>query len=403
MAFEFRADPPAVPDRATHWPLDPDVAFLNHGSFGACPGPVLAAQQRWRDRMEREPVRFLSRELPGLLAEARRALGAFVGADPDDLAFLPNATSGVNAVLRSLALGPGEEVLVTSHGYNACVNAARYAAERSGARVVVAAVPFPIDSPEHAVDAVLAATTPRTRLAVVDHVTSPTGLIFPIERLVVALAARGIDTCVDGAHAPGMLPLDLTALGAAYYSGNCHKWLCAPKGAAFLHVRRDRQLGVRPLVISHGANAVLDGQSRFRAEFDWMGTDDPSPYLAVPDALRFLEALVPGGWPALMAGNRAMALAARDVLARALGVGPPAPDAMIGALAALPLPPGAAPAGARRDPLQAVLMERFGIEVPVMLWPTAPARLIRVSAQIYNRPDQYERLADALTSALGPS
>ncbi|MBI3825068.1 MAG: aminotransferase class V-fold PLP-dependent enzyme [Candidatus Rokubacteria bacterium] len=394
------AFPADLPHAVAHWPLDPAVAFLNHGSFGACPRPVLAAQQRWRDRMEQEPVRFLSRELPGLLAQARRALGAFIGAEADDLAFLPNATSGVNTVLRSLGLAPGDEILVSDHGYNACINAARHAAGRAGARVVVAQVPFPLEAPERVVEAVLDHVTPATRLAVLDHVTSPTGLVFPIDGLVRALATRGIDTLVDGAHAPGMLPLDLAALGAAYYTGNCHKWLCAPKGAAFLHVRRDRQAGIRPLVISHGANAVLDGQSRFRAEFDWTGTDDPSAYLVVPDALRFLETLLPGGWPALMARNRAAALAARDLLAGTLGIEAPAPDTMIGALASVPLPPGEARPGTRRDTLQSALMDGFGVEVPVMLWPQAPARLLRVSCQIYNRREQYDRLAGALRSVL---
>jgi isopenicillin-N epimerase len=390
-------------DLAAHWPLDPAVTFLNHGSFGACPRVVLEAQRRLQEELEAEPVRFLSRELEARLDAARAALAAFVGADADDLAFVPNATAGANTVLRSLAFAPGDEILVTDHGYNACRNAVEAVAGRSGARAVVATVPFPIEKPDRVVEAVLARVTPRTRLALLDHVTSPTGIIFPIARLVAELAARGVDTLVDGAHAPGMVPLDVTAVGAAYYTGNGHKWLCAPKGAAFLHVRRDRQAAIRPLSISHGANSPRTDRSRFRLEFDWSGTDDPTPYLLVPVALRHLGQLLPGGWPEVMATNRALALDGRRRLAAVLSIPPPSPDEMIGSLASLPLPDGGAPPAAtspRRDPLQDALFERFRIEVPVMVWPAAPRRLVRVSAQLYNAPAHYERLAAALTTLL---
>ncbi|MFQ5829325.1 MAG: aminotransferase class V-fold PLP-dependent enzyme [Candidatus Methylomirabilia bacterium] len=390
-------------DWARLWPLDPAVTFLNHGSFGACPLAVLDAQRRFRERMEREPVRFLARELPNLLAEARSELAAFVGADADDLAFVPNATAGINAVLRSLSFEPGDELLTTDHAYNACRNALEFAAARAGARVVVASVPFPIGSTGRVVEVVMDRLTPRTRLAVLDHVTSPTGLIFPIARLVEELTGRGVDTLVDGAHAAGMLPLDIRAIGATYYAGNCHKWVCAPKGAGFLHVRRDKQPAVRPLSISHGANARVTDRSRFRLEFDWTGTDDPSPYLCVPAALRSMGGLLPGGWPELMARNRATALAGRRTLAEALGVPAPSPDEMVGSLAALPLPDGA-PDGPTwafdRDPLQDALLERFGFEVPVVSWPAAPRRLVRISAQLYNRGEQYQRLARALVELL---
>src|SRR3990167_1371429 len=281
------------------WPLERGVIFLNHGSFGACPAEVLRQQAALRDEMEAEPVRFLSRELDDRLAGARQALAAFVGADADDLAFVANATGGVNAVLRSLRFSPGDELLTTDHAYNACRNALDFAASRAGARVLVAMIPFPLAAPEEVVEAVLAHVTPRTRLALLDHITSPTGLVLPIERLVAALAGRGVEVLVDGAHAPGMVPLDLGVLGAAYYSGNCHKWLCAPKGSAFLWVRRDRQPDIRPLTISHGASATRPGRSRFRLEFDWTGTDDPTAWLTVPRAIEYLGSLLPGGWPEL--------------------------------------------------------------------------------------------------------
>ncbi|MBI4607614.1 MAG: aminotransferase class V-fold PLP-dependent enzyme [Candidatus Rokubacteria bacterium] len=391
-------------DWARLWALDRDVAFLNHGSYGACPLAVLDAQQRLRERLERQPVGFLGRELERLLDAARAELAALVGADARDLAFVPNATAGTNAVLRSLRFEPGDELLTTDHAYNACRNAIEFAAGRAGARVVVAPVPFPIDGPDRVVEAVLQHVTPRTRLAVLDHVTSPTGLIFPIARLVAELAGRGVDTLVDGAHAPGMLPLDVRAIGAAYYTGTCHKWLCAPKGAAFLYVRRDAQPAIRPLAISHGANSPRTDRPRFHLEFDWTGTDDPTPYLCVPEAVRFMGSLLPGGWPALMARNRTVALDARATLCETLGAPLPCPDAMIGSLAALPLPDGSSVPPvprAGRDPLQAALLERFSIEVPIMAWPRPPRRLIRISAQLYNSAADYQRLARALAELLG--
>ena len=387
---------------AALWPLDPAVAFLNHGSYGACPTEILRHQSALRAEMEAEPVRFLGRELEGRLDAARAALAAFVGADPDDLAFVANATGGVNAVLRSLRLEAGDELLTTDHAYAACRNTLDYVAERTGARVVVATVPFPVSTPQAVVDVVLAGVTPRTRLALVDHVTSPTGLVLPLERIVAALSARGVDTLVDSAHAPGMIPLDLDRLGAAYYSANCHKWLCTPKGSAFLWVRRDRQAGIHPLTISHGAKGERAGRTRFRLEFDWTGTQDPTAWLTVPRALEYLPGLVEGGWPALMARNRALALEARRRLCAAVGTPPACPDEMIGSLASVLLPDNPrTPTGWRvPEPLQARLFDAHGIEVPVMRWPGPPRRLVRVSCQLYNRVEQYAALADALRKEL---
>jgi isopenicillin-N epimerase len=397
---------------ARHWTLDPAITFLNHGSFGACPRAVLDVQQALRDELEAEPVRFLGRELEGRLATAREALGSFVGADPDDLAFITNATGGANAVIRSLRFQPGDEIISTDHEYNAVLNVLRYVAERDGATVLIVELPFPAISPDDVVERIMAAVTNRTRLAVMSHVTSPTALILPIERIVPALAERGIDTLVDGAHAPGMLSLNLDALGAAYYTGNLHKWVCAPKGSAFLHVRRDRQAGLRPTTISHGLNAPVGARSRFRLEFDWQGTLDPTAWLSVPAAINFVGGLVDGGWPAVMARNGKLAIHGRDVLAAALG-GPHlgSPSSMIGAMAALPLPQdgpfggvearGSSPLDS--DPLQAVLYERFGIEVPIGAWPVPavnasapPIRFMRVSAALHNDVSDMDRLVTAL-------
>ena len=394
------ASPPAWALRR-RWGLDPSLIFLNHGSFGACPLAVLDEQSRLRAEMEAEPVRFLVRELEERLDAARQALGAFVGAEPDDLAFVSNATSGVNAVLRWLPLHAGDELLTTDHAYNACRNALLAVAERSGAAVVTAKVPFPLSTPDAAAGAILAAVSPRTRLALIDHVTSPTGLVLPVERLVPELQRRGVLVFVDGAHAPGMLPLSIDALGADFYTGNCHKWMCAPKGAAFLHVRRDRQELVRPLVISHGASSPRSDRSRFRIEADWVGTTDPTPWLCVPAALQHVGSLLPGGWPEVMTRNRTLALEGRALLCEALGIASPAPDEMIGSLASVPLPPGEIePEGPLYiDALQDALWDR-DIEVPVMPWPAWPGRLLRIAPQIYNDRADVERLAEALRDLL---
>ena len=378
---------------ARHFLLDPEVVFLNHGSYGACPRVVLEKQSELRLRMEREPVLFLAREQEKLLDGARGVLGELVGADPDDLAFVKNASTGVSTVVRSLDLRPGDELLTTSHAYNACHNALR-AQERRGVKVVAAEVPFPIRSSSEVVEAVLARASPRTRIALIDHVTSPTGLIFPVAEIVRALEARGIDSVVDGAHVPGMLPLDLRALSPAYYTGNCHKWVCTPKGCAFLFVRRDRQEAILPLTISHGYNAARTDRSRFRLLFDVTGTDDPTAVLCLGDSIRFLESLLPGGFPALMRRNRALALEARALLCKTLGIEEPAPESMIGSLATIPLPDGPA------EPLQRALWEKRRIEVPVWSFPSVPRRILRVSAQAYNSIDDYAALAGALPSML---
>jgi isopenicillin-N epimerase len=390
---------------ASAWTLDPSVTFLNHGSFGATPRGVLEFQQELRARMEREPVLFLARELDDRLDEARIALADFLRADPDGLAFVPNVTAAANAVLRSLEFHPGDELLVTDQEYGACRNALEFVAGRSGAKVVVAPVPFPIDSPDRVVEALLDRVTAKTRFLLVDQVTSQTGLVFPVERIVAEMNARGIDTFVDGAHAPGMVDLDVRRIGASWYGGNCHKWLCAPKGAGFLATRADSREGIHPTSISHGwGRGEVGGRSPFRLEFDWTGTTDPTPWLSVPEAIRVVAGLVSGGWPEVRRRNRELALAGRKLLSERLGLPIPAPDSMIGSLAALPLPDGPKDAPASSlyvDPLHLALFERYRIEVPIIPWPAPPARLLRIALALYNDLDDVRRLADALEELLG--
>jgi isopenicillin-N epimerase len=306
-----------------HWTLDPNITFLNHGSFGATPRAVLERQNEYRAQLEREPVRFFvatradaRRRARGARRVHRRGLRG--------LAFVPNATAGINAVLRSLDLDKFDELLVTTQEYNACRNTLEYVANVSGAKIVVVDVPFPISSPDVVVERVLEKVTDRTRLLLIDHVVSQTALIFPVERIVGELAQRGIDTLVDGAHAPGFLPLNVREIGAAYYAGNLHKWVCAPKGAAFLYVRENRRLGLHPAVISHGLTSARRDRSRFLVEFDWTGTFDPSAWLCIPDALRFIGSLLPGGWISLVQRNHELALEARDLLCETLRIDKPA-------------------------------------------------------------------------------
>lgn len=376
------------------WLLNPDITFLNHGSFGATPIAVLEKQAEWRQRMEREPVRFLARDIDANIDEARRELARFVGAQPEDLAFVPNATAGVNAVLRSQRFEPGDELLVTTHEYNASRNVLDYVAARSGANIVVVDVPFPIASPDVVVERIVNAANTKTRLLLIDHVTSQTALIFPIETIIREMHARGIEVLIDGAHAPGMLPLEIASLGVSYYTGNLHKWVCAPKGAAFLYVREDRRARIRPTSISHGANSPRTDRSRFHLEFDWTGTIDPSAWLAVPEAIRFMGHVTEGGWPGLMRQNRSLALQARDIICSTLGIDPPAPDSMIGSMVSFPVSDGSA------DALNLDLYEKYRIEVPIMPWPKWPKRLLRISAQVYNTLADYERLATAVTAEL---
>lgn len=379
-----------------HWLLDPEVTFLNHGSFGACPIPILEAQTRFRQQLERQPLHFFVREYETLLDQARLKLANFVGADTEDLVFVPNATTGVNTVLRSLSFSESDEILTTNHEYNACRNVLEFVATRSPAKIVLAEIPFPVESSEQIIEAVIKKVSPHTKLVLIDHITSQTGLIFPVKELIQKLNNLGIDTLVDGAHAPGMLPLNLKEIKATYYTGNCHKWLCAPKGAAFLYVRRDKQSEIRPVTISHGANSTRSGRSRFLLEFDWTGTPDPSPYLCIPEAINFMGSLLSGGWEELQRKNHDLALEARKLLSEKLDVSLPCSDDMIGAMAVLPL----GEKWQKFSNLNQHLWEHYRIEVPVMPWPYPTKPLIRISAQIYNTLSEYDYLATALLDCL---
>jgi isopenicillin-N epimerase len=378
--------------------LRPDVIFLNHGSFGACPRPVFEAYQRWQRELESQPVEFLGRRFTDLMRTAREALGAYVHAAGDDLVFVPNATTGLNVVARSLPLEPGDEVLATDHEYGALDRTWRFVCRKRGARYINQPVPLPVESAEHVVEAVWAGVTPRTRVLFLSHITSPTALIFPVEKLVRRAREAGLWTVIDGAHAPGQIPLDLAALGADFCAGNCHKWLGSPKGAGFLYSRQEVQPLLEPLVASWGWNrdnlpgsSELPGRSRFIDENEWQGTRDPAAYLSVPAAIQFQAE---HDWPRVRVECHELLQEARRRIEELTGLPPICPDSpeWYAQMAAFPLPTCDA-AG-----LQRRLYDEYRVEVPLIEW--NGRQLVRVSVQGYNTPEDVEALVGALRALL---
>lgn len=366
--------------------LDPTTTFLNHGSFGLTPRSVLATQRALRDEMEAQPVQFLARAtLQPRLRAAAASLATFLGVDGRDLAFTDNATTGANAVLRSLSLGAGDEVLVTDHTYGAVRNAVRYVCARSGARVVEASVPFPCAGRDEIIAAVTPALTDRTRLAVLDAVTSGSAIVMPAAALADACRAAGARVLIDAAHAPGMVDLHLHRLHAEWVTGNAHKWLFAPKGCAFLWARTDSQAGLHPTVISHGY------EQGFTNEFDWTGTRDPTAWLSIEAALKFHAAM---GGERLRARNHVLAVEAADMLARRWHTEVGAPPELLGAMAAIRLPARFPATAEAASAVHDRLWQKDRIEVPVH--PLGGGLWVRISAQIYNEIHDFQRLATAI-------
>jgi isopenicillin-N epimerase len=370
--------------------LDPGVHFLNHGSFGARPRPVFEAYQSWQRELERQPVAFLSRRWFELLPEVVCTLASYVNAPAEDLVLIPNATFGVNTVARSMRLGSGDEVLTTTHEYGACDRTWRFLSQRSGATYVRQPIALPVDDPEAIVAQLWEGVTPRTRLIFLSHITSATALRMPVAAICVRAREEGILTLVDGAHAPGQIPVDLAALGADFYTGNCHKWLMAPPGAAFLYARPERQALLEPLVVSWGWESEWEtGWSPFQEQFSWLGTADPAAYLAIPAALAFQEE---HNWTGVRAACHQLARQAQERLATLTGLPPLYPPTFFVQMFAATLP--------ATDPrtLQAQLSQEYAVEVPITRW--EGQTLLRVSIQGYNDEQDVDALLVGLAKLL---
>ncbi len=393
--------PPSPSSLASAFLLDPEIVYLNHGSFGACPRAVLEAQSAHRERVERDAMRFYIYDLWKDIDRSRTALGGLINAAPEDLVFVSNATSGVANVIANIDLKPGDEVLVTRFEYPACINNMRRACERTGAELVVVDLPWdPIDE-DSVIDAMMGRVTDRTRLAMFSLITSATAVRMPVERLIAELSARGVETLLDAAHGPGCVPMDIEAWAPTYCTGNAHKWLCSAKGCAFLYVHKNKQDGFRPVILSNDAYDIepaigRSGRSAFNHEFDYMGTDDRTPMLVVADAIEALGGFYPGGINELMDRNRAMCLEARDLMCDALGTEPLVPDSMLGPLAVIDIPaPGMDPRVLRER-----VMDEFRIESMIVPNPGSDTPMIRVSPQVYNSTEQYRYCADAIRSII---
>jgi isopenicillin-N epimerase len=391
---------PSAEELRQEFLLDPDVVFLNHGSFGATPEPVFAAYQRWQRELERQPVEFLGRRAEGLLDEARAAMAAYVGCARDDLVFVPNATTGVNVVARSLPLEPGDEVVGTDLEYGACERAWEWFCDKRGARYEKAHVPLPLTSPDEVVEAMFAAVTPRTRAIFMSHVTSGTALRLPVEDVARRAREMGILTVVDGAHAVGQWPVDLEALGADFYASNFHKWLCAPKGSGFLYARRDQQSWVESPIVSwgwvEGRNDHFRPESQFVSRNQIQGTRDLAAFLSAPAAVTYQQQR---DWETVRERCHALAVEARERIAALAGlpniVPVKSPDGYrwFRQMAIAPLPEGI-----DGHALQRCLYDEYRVEIPVTWWSDKP--FIRFSFQGYNTRDDLEALLAALESLL---
>lgn len=373
-----------------HWHLDANCHFLNHGSFGATPRHVLAAQDAWRVQMERQPVQFMMEELPLALRTARTRLASFLGGCAEQLGFVENASNGINAVLRSIAWRAGDEIVLADHAYAAVRNTVAFLAQRFGVNVRLAKIPFPCPSSDALAHAYVDAITPRTRLAIIDHVFSPLALVTPIEALAAHCQRVGVAVLIDGAHGPGMLPLNLNALctlGVDWYVGNCHKWLCAPKGVGFVYAAPHRVTDLHPTTISNFF------QQGFPQEFDWQGTRDYSGWLAVTAALDFLEAFGVARYQAHL--HSQAQLAAKHLCAR-LQIAQPAPTECFAGMVTLPWPWQEEATPERAQYWHDRLWHQHRVEVPVLL--IGHRLWLRISAQIYNELADFEALGTALAN-----
>lgn len=384
-----------------YWGLDKNIIFLNHGSFGSCPIPVLNKQNEFRKKLESEPVRFFTREYEKLYYNSKKALADFVNCDYEDIVFVNNATTGVNTILKSYDFNAGDEILITNQIYPACKNAVNFVAKKYSLNVNEVKISLPVKDNSQIISLITNSITPKTRLALIDHITSIPGIIFPVKELTEILHSKNIDVLIDGAHAPGMVDLNIKDINPEFYTGNCHKWLCTPKGSAFLYVKKEKQDMIHPLVTSRSTNN--DSVNKFQLEFSWQGTDDVTPFLCIPTAIKFLDSLHKDGIKGLIKRNHNLAFEAGKMICNEFDLELPYPENMTGTLYGIPFFKDKQVnyfITNNRSKLQDILYYEYNIEVIVTYWDKPPDRILRIAAQAYNSIEQYKYLIKSIKKIL---
>jgi isopenicillin-N epimerase len=387
-------------DESAEFPIQPGLTQLNNGSYGSAPAVVLAAHRELQRRLECDPVRFFKSDLEHYCDDTRKALSAFVNAPAEDLTLVSNATIAVCTVINNLDLEPGDEIVITDHEYMATINELNRVCAQTGAVVVTAKVPYPDVTPDAVTRSVMGAITDKTKLVLISHIASASALIFPVEEIVPLVQARGIDIFVDGAHVPGQIELDLSKLRPTWYAASCHKWLATPKGTGFIYTAPDRQDGFEPLALSCRVHEKRADRKSFLSDFDYMGTNDYSANLSIPVSIAHMGAQLPGGWNALRKRNHDLIVTGADLICEAIGIEQAVPESMIGTMVAIPLPGTPDKGELYDDDLWDRLYLDHQIQVPVWELPGVHPRVMRISAQLYNTIEDFEKLAAALNQEL---
>lgn len=389
---------PPYSSLAENWALDASIVYLNHGSFGATPKRVLEKQAAIQKLCEYEAIDFFVEKLQGLVDESKQYLAEFVGTDTNNIVFVNNTTEGVNTILNSITTHAGDEWLITNHNYGACINALKHYAKRNSCKVNIANIPYPVFSPQEIIDSVCNAITPNTKLALIDYVTSASAIIFPVKEIIQLLKAKGIKVLIDAAHAPGMIDFNIEKLQPDFFVANCHKWICSPKGSAFMYVAPEHQSQIFPLVISHFNDSALGSKAHWANQFMFSGTRDYSAFISVKDALQIMPEIAETDWDGIRARNHELVWLAANKIAGVFGLELPCKEEMVGTICNIPMPDGQKPERSfnTNTRLKKDLMEKYRIEVPIFIFPNAPKQWLRISAQLYNSMEQYDYLINCL-------
>lgn len=383
------------------FPIRPGLTMLNNGSYGLTPAVVRDAQIELQRRLEEDPVRFFKADLEDYNDDTRRAIAAFTRVEPCDIALVPNGTFAVATVLNNIDLSPGDEILVTDHEYMATFNELAKVCRQTGAKVTIANIPFPSVTPEHVVESIVAKMTQRTKVVLVSHITSASALVMPVKAIIAAASDRGIATFLDGAHTPGQIDLDIGSLDPTWYAASCHKWLACPKGTGFIYTSPNHKDGFKPMVLSCRVHETRESRDAFLCDFDYTGTNDYTGNMVIPVAIEHMGAQLPGGWDALRRRNHDMVIAGARIVCEALGIEQRVPEPMIGSMVSIPIPGTCENSTLLGEGLWDRLYLRHGVQTPVWDLPGVCDRMVRVSAQLYNTLDDFERLAQALRTELG--